>query len=94
MAYGQIHDWLLGNTLTNACSANGSVWTCDFTGPNGYKAQAVWDTLMTCNDGSCGTAVYVVDGQFLDYLRLLGWQNKQQIINGESPDHRGKPICC
>ena len=80
-AYGQMHNWLLGNTLTNACSAKGTIWTCDFTGPKGYKGQAVWDTLMSCKHGSCRTAEYIVDSQFRYYLTLDG--HKEQIVNNK-----------
>jgi len=48
--------WLTGNTLTNRCAQNGTVWTCDFTGRNGYAAQAVWDTSKTCKRERAGQA--------------------------------------
>jgi hypothetical protein len=83
VAYREIHGWLLGNTLTNACSAKGTIWTCDFTGPQGYKAQAVWDTSMTCESETCRTVEYPVDGAFRYYLTLAG--QKEQITDGRVP---------
>lgn len=83
VAYREVHDWILGNTLTNACTAKGNVWTCNFTGPKSYKAQAVWDTSMTCKSGRCRTAQYVVDTEFRDYLTLDG--QKIQITNHKVP---------
>ncbi len=83
VAYGQIHSWFFGNTLTNPCSAKGTIWTCAFTGPNNYQAQAVWDTSMTCKNGVCQTHRYTVNAQFLDYRTLDG--KKQQITNSTVP---------
>ena len=83
MAYVQLHDWLLGNTLTNSCTAKGTTWTCNFSGPNNYQAQAVWDTSETCKKGVCNTHQYAVNAEFLDYRTLDG--STIQITNGTVP---------
>jgi hypothetical protein len=83
VAYLQIHGWLFGNTLTGSCTATGTTWTCNFTGPNGYVAEAIWDTSQTCQDGQCGTIPYTVDAEFLDYLTIAG--DKIQISNNTVP---------
>jgi uncharacterized protein (TIGR03437 family) len=45
IAYGQLYNWLVGASIAKPCSgiANGT-WTCSFTRPGGYVAQAVWNT--------------------------------------------------
>jgi polysaccharide biosynthesis protein PslG len=83
VAYQQIYSWMVGKTMIGACSSSGTVWTCDFTGPRGYAAQAIWDTSETCGNGSCRTHPYTVGTQFVDYLTLDG--GKAQIKNNSVP---------
>ena len=70
IAYQQVHDWLVGSTLTN-CSASGTTWTCNLQ-YNGAAAQIVWDTSQTCSNGTCGTIQYSVSGTFNTYKDLAG----------------------
>jgi hypothetical protein len=64
-AYGQVYNWLVGRTMTTACTASGTVWHCDFTGAGGYAARAVWDTS--------GTSTYTPPaGTYTNYLDLSG----------------------
>ena len=42
-AYGEVNQWTVGATVSKACGATGTVWTCGFTRPGGYTALAVWD---------------------------------------------------
>jgi hypothetical protein len=83
VAYLQVHGWLLGNTMTGPCTISGTTWTCNFTGPNGYVAEVIWDTSQTCQNGQCGSIPYVVNSQFLDYLTITG--EKIQIANNTVP---------
>jgi hypothetical protein len=83
VAYQQIYNWIVGRTMMGACSANGTVWTCNFTGSQGYAAQAIWDTSETCSNGSCGIHPYTVGSRFVDYLTLDG--GKTQIKNNNVP---------
>jgi hypothetical protein len=83
VAYQQIHDWLVGRTLPKSCKAKGSIWSCLFTGSNGYVAEAIWDTSKTCKNGNCGTGLVTVGSQYLDYLTLDG--SKIQIQNNTVP---------
>jgi hypothetical protein len=83
IAYQQIYTWMVGRTMLNSCSANGTVWTCDFKGPEGYASRAIWDTSETFSNGNCGTHPYTVDPQFVDYLTLDG--NKIQIQDNSVP---------
>ena len=81
MAYEQIHDWLMSQPLTmTACTTAGTVWTCNFAGESGYVAQTIWDTSLTCKDGTCDTRAYTVGPQYVDYRALDG--KKSQITNG------------
>jgi len=72
VAYRELKGWLTGNTLTNQCAKSGTVWTCNFEGPNGYMAEAVWDTSQTCKNGQCGTRTYSSDPRYVDYRTLAG----------------------
>ena len=72
IAYAQMYDWLVGAKLISACTANGTVWTCQLSRPGGYQAEAIWDTAESCTDGSCGTIEYNVDAQYTRYRTLDG----------------------
>ena len=72
VAYGQVENWLAGATLTSACSANGTVWSCSYSRPGGYVARAVWDTAQSCSNGTCTTSSYPVGTQFVQYRTLDG----------------------
>lgn len=71
IAYQQVHDWLVGSTLTN-CSASGSLWTCNITQSNASPAQILWDTLQTCGGGTCGASPHPVSPTFNTYQDLGG----------------------
>jgi polysaccharide biosynthesis protein PslG len=46
-AYKQVHDWMVGATLTAPCSqASNGTWTCAFTRPGGYQALTVWNPVQ------------------------------------------------
>src|SRR6202142_2915495 len=83
VAYRQIYHWMVGKDMIGTCSSSGTVWTCDFTGPQGYAAQAIWDTSETCRSGSCRTHPHRVRSRFVDYLTLDG--GKVQIKNKSVP---------
>lgn len=89
VAYQQLYGWIVGKTLTQACSANGSIWTCDFTGPSGYVAEAIWDTSLTCNSGGCDTIQYAVGSEYTQYRTLAGSTVK---IKSDSVPIGAKPI--
>jgi len=72
MAYQQVYNWLVGATLTQPCSAQGTVWTCNFSRPNGYLAQAVWDTSQTCSNGSCTSSSYKSPAGYINYSTIYG----------------------
>jgi len=42
LAYQQIHDWMVGATMTNPCAAAGGIWTCGLILADGHLGQAVW----------------------------------------------------
>jgi hypothetical protein len=45
VAYEQIYQWMVGATMTRLCSERGGdTWTCEFSRPGGYVAEAVWNT--------------------------------------------------
>jgi hypothetical protein len=66
-AYGQVEKWLTGATINQPCAAvpaNQTTFVCSYTRPNGYVAQAVWNTA--------GAASYAVPSQFVQYHDLTG----------------------
>ena len=83
IAFEQVQEWLLGNTLSSSCSASGTIWTCGLTGPNGYQAEAIWDTAETCSDGTCQTEEYSIGTTYSQYRTLSG--DTFPIKNGQVP---------
>jgi polysaccharide biosynthesis protein PslG len=83
IAYKQVDNWMLGNTLTQDCSATGTTWTCGFEGPNGYQAEVIWDTGESCGNGACQTTQYAVNSSFTQYRTLGG--DTVAIQNSEVP---------
>jgi hypothetical protein len=55
-AFGTMRSWLLGATVTAACSLSGSVWSCPLTFNDGSTGLVVWDS--TRGPGQSGTYSY------------------------------------
>jgi hypothetical protein len=72
LAYENLREWIVGNSLSAPCAVNGTVWTCNLNGPKGFVAAAVWDTVKTCQNGVCGTKRYTVGPQYVKYRTLEG----------------------
>jgi hypothetical protein len=72
VAYQQVFEWTVGNSLTSPCAAQGTIWTCQFSGSNGYLAEAVWDTSQSCNAGVCTSTAFSVPTQFTQFRDLSG----------------------
>jgi polysaccharide biosynthesis protein PslG len=89
IAYKQVYKWMVGATMNGQCSVTGTTWTCDFSRPGGYLAQAIWDTSQTCHNGTCGTIDYGVGSQYTNYLTLDG---KKVDITGGTVPIGAKPI--
>lgn len=83
VAYQQIYQWMVGASPTGPCAAVGTIWTCNFTRPNGYQALAVWDTSQTCSNSLCTTIMYTVPVQFTQYRDLSG--NLVKITGSQIP---------
>jgi hypothetical protein len=64
IAYGNVESWMVGATMSTACSSNGTVFTCGLSRPNGYQALAVWDTA--------GNSAFPVPNQYTQYQDLTG----------------------
>lgn len=90
-AYEQVQNWMVGATLSSACSATGTVWTCGFTRPGGYEALAVWDTSKSCSNGSCTTSSFTIPNtaSYANYRDVLG---KVHAISGTTVPVGYKPI--
>jgi len=66
-AYGQVAKWLTGTTLSQPCAASANdstTFVCTYTRPNGYVAQAIWNTV--------GVRTFEVSPQFVQYRDLSG----------------------
>lgn len=89
-AYGEVLNWSVGATVSKACSANGTVWTCGFTRPS-YAALAVWDAGQDCTSSSCPTTTFAVpSGGYIEYRDVAGNVNS---LNGAASVQIGaKPI--
>jgi|SRR5579872_1556500 len=74
-AYNTLNKWILGAKLTSACSANGSVWTCNLTLSNGNTAEIIWDTSQSCSNGKCSTSAQTVPSTFANSQDLTGTNN-------------------
>jgi hypothetical protein len=88
-AYAEVNQWTVGATLSQACSAKGTVWTCSFTRPGGYAAQAVWDASQDCTSSSCPTPTSFPAGGYIEYRDVAG--NVAQV-SGASVQIGAKPI--
>jgi hypothetical protein len=89
IAYQQVYKWMVGATMEGPCAVNGTTWTCQFSRPGGYVAEAVWDTSQTCNRGVCSTINYNAEPQFTNYSTLYG---KNQKIQGGKVPIGAKPV--
>jgi polysaccharide biosynthesis protein PslG len=80
MAYRETQNWMVDAAMLKPCVELESIWTCDFSRPNGYRATAIWH--------SYGQVAYRPSSQFRQYRDLDGhkWQ-----IKGPLP-LTGKPI--
>jgi uncharacterized protein (TIGR03437 family) len=72
LAYGYVYGWLAGATIASPCANTGSIWTCSFTRPGGYKSLAVWDASQTCGNGVCTTSKYTPPSGYVQYRDLAG----------------------
>lgn len=75
-AYNTLNTWILGAKLSSACSANGTVWTCNLTLSNGSTAMIIWDTSQSCSNGTCTTGSQAVPS---------GLANSQDLTGANSP---------
>jgi polysaccharide biosynthesis protein PslG len=89
IAYREVSKWIIGATLTNKCSSQGSVWTCGFSRSGGYQALAVWDAADTCNNGKCSTTKYYFTGNYLSYRTVYGHKFK---ISGSHVPIGARPV--
>lgn len=76
--YGIMNMWLGKGTTsgvatsTGPCSAQGSIYTCNYTRSGGYQALAVWDASQTCNAGNCTTSTFDVPSKYVQYIDTTG----------------------
>jgi len=80
-AYIQVHDWLLGATVS-PCQQEKSIWTCALTRPNCYRGLIVWS-------GS-GDKSFSAPSGFTQYRDLTG--STQKLSGGASISVNRKPV--
>jgi hypothetical protein len=90
IAYEQVYNWMVGASMDGPCSTSGTTWTCHFTRPGGYVAEAVWDTSQSCNLGICTTVDYTADSQYSSYRTLGG--RKFKVAGNNKVQIGAKPI--
>jgi polysaccharide biosynthesis protein PslG len=84
IAYQNVFNWILNTTMTEDCSSSdNAIWACSFSGPNGYKAKAIWDINESCSNGICQTVNYPVDAVYTQYRTLSG--DTFPIVNQQVP---------
>ncbi|MBS1852375.1 MAG: hypothetical protein JST79_15825 [Acidobacteria bacterium] len=88
-AYATVYSWMVGNILTRACASSGSVFSCEFTRPDGLKTLAVWDAAQSCTQGSCGTSYFAVPPGYTSYFDLA---NVRHAVRGNTVRIGAKPI--
>ena len=83
IAYGNVESWMVGSTMTGACTLSGSFWSCPLTLGNGHQALAVWYNVFQ----STATAIYKPDPQYTEYHDLSGSTTpiSVSLSLGESP---------
>ena len=69
-AYAEVYSWMVGNTMSRPCAATGSVYSCQFSRPDGSRMLAVWDTSVSCVRGFCARAQYNFPPGYNSYLDL------------------------
>jgi hypothetical protein len=73
VAYGQVYNWMVGATMTRLCAERGDdTWTCEFSRPGGYAAEAVWNTS--------GRQHYSVPSKYTQFRDLDG--NTVEVSSG------------
>ena len=92
LAFAQVQNWLVGTTLSQACSANGTVWTCGLTKPGGYQALAVWDTAQSCSNGLCTTSTFTFTPVSPNYIHRRDVYGAVTAISGRTVPIGYKPI--
>ncbi len=80
-SYQQTYQWMVGASLSAPCATDSAgTWTCVLTRPNGYKAQAMWNS---------GTSVTITaPTQYVEYRDLAGGVHaltQRQIVIGDAP---------
>jgi hypothetical protein len=89
-AWSEVNKWIVGATVSSACTANGSVWSCGYTRSGGYQALAVWDASQDCSNGSCSTKNYTVPSGYNQFLDLTG--KMTSTSTGSTIQIAAKPI--
>jgi hypothetical protein len=87
-SYNATYNWLVGNTITPACTGpfpnvqtkgyqpNQGVWTCGIQAPNGNTSQLVWymdeTGTVQCKSNACTYTNYNVPSGYTQYQNVYG----------------------
>ena len=68
IAYGEVHKWLQGATMTSPCVSEKSLWTCNLVRDNGYQGMVLWSSA----DASAPPKRILLPNEFRQYRDLKG----------------------
>ncbi|PYX50207.1 MAG: hypothetical protein DMG79_06500 [Acidobacteria bacterium] len=86
--WDEVSKWMVGATLSTACTVKGTVWQCGFTRSGGYAALAVWDSSQDCLKTNCPTTAFTPPaGGYTLYRDLTGKENSisGSVLIGAKP---------
>ena len=81
-ALNQTIAFMVGATITSACTPTGNVYACGVKTKDGQDHLVVWDSSKSCSAGSCTTASYAVDSKWTTYRDLTTASTAQNISGG------------
>ena len=82
-AWNEAAGWLIGHSMS-ACTASGTVYTCELD-----NAQVVWDTAQSCTNGICTTSNYTYPSTYIWHTNLAG---NRLALTGKTVAIGYKPI--
>ena len=83
-AWDEVANWLIGHQI-NACTASGTIYTCQVD-----NGQIVWDSAQTCSGGTCSTSKYTYPSRYNLYKSMTNGTGNQ--LTGTTVQIGYKPI--
>jgi hypothetical protein len=80
VSLNQTISWMAGATLTSACAATGTVYSCGIQN-GGKDYQIMWDSSQSCSGGSCTTKSENVDSKWTTFQDMTTASTAAPIAN-------------